>query len=419
MAKWKEGYNHALLIKKMEKTRQVNDDGQVIFKGNDIILVPPQIEAVIELNKEISQDEKKEIIWHGIRTAGRQGTLTSNSVLREVKKLEGKALSKKIDKFVLVSKISVNPTKHKLARMQINGCTITFSKRLSKNYVSKIDRSPFVSYQLYQISEMTKNYTSLKVSAHAKGMYGGAEKTLKVLKYYCGLLNYAINYGSRSYSIGDNHFKPINKIRLSPVHTLHLASGELVSNDICWLEDEYLEAPKSYTNNSLDDFDRIMNNLKNYHYWVRKGILKKKIEDAISLYNDAFNSYSYDTTFVRLWAILELLTDTGRSNYDITVRRTAFIFEEADIAKNHLNILRDIRNCTVHRGTMYGRKDIFIYDLKMYVERLIRFMIWASNKYETPEEIKQLLDCNPDKTKIDQKLKILSRAKKMDKFKAY
>ena len=143
---------------------------------------------------------------------------------------------------------------------------------------------------------------------------------------------------------------------------------------------------------------------------------------SILLYNAALDSYSFDTAFIKLWATLELLTGTDRNNYDLMVKRTAFIFKDVEAVKAHLNILRDCRNDIVHKGYMEGQKEILLYDLKLYVEWLINFLLWNVKYLKNFGEIKQLLDSCPDnngivqsRKELENKLRINNMAQKLHK----
>jgi hypothetical protein len=116
------------------------------------------------------------------------------------------------------------------------------------------------------------------------------------------------------------------------------------------------------------------------------------------------------------------LTGTGRDSYDITVKRAAFIFKDVKAIRIHLDILRDCRNDIVHKGYMEGQKEILLYDLKLYVEHLISFLLWRIRGLKSFEEVKQLLDSCPDnngliqsKIGLENKLKINNMAQKLHK----
>jgi len=419
MANWKDRHNPDPFIKKMETTRSVKDDGQVQFSGMDIMTVPAQLENIIELNSLVTQEDKHTIVWSAIRNAGKKGALSSGSVIGEIEKLEKEYLSTREQKFILISTLSISSQKHKLPNLQIDRNRITFSPKIAKNFIKHIAENQNIKWHIRE-NKIPNDYTWAMITVSAKSIHAATQKALRSLNLFRGKLNYLINYGNRSFSYG-NKPKPINKIRYGPIHTLHKPNGKLV-DDIFWYEEECFEIAKAYHDNIAGRFDKMMNFLSDFRKQLSKSKIKNTLENAILLYNAALDSYSFDTAFIKLWATLELLTGTGRDSYDTTVKRTAFIFKDVEAIKSHLNILRDCRNDIAHKGYMEGEKEIFLYDLKLYVEQLIRFLLWDVKGLKDFGEIKQLLDSCPDKNgliqskkEIKSKLKINNMSQKLHK----
>ncbi|MHC5061720.1 MAG: hypothetical protein ACYTFK_11630 [Planctomycetota bacterium] len=404
MAKWKDKRNPDPLIKKMETMRFVKDDGQIQFRGSDLAIVPARLENIVELNHTVTQEDKHIIVWRAIRNASKKGVLSSDTVIEEIKKLEKDYLSKRKQKFVLISTLSINSQKCKLPNLQIDRNRITFSPKTAKKFIKHIGESQYIKWHIAK-NKIPNDYTWAMVTVSAKGIHDAFQKASRALNLFRGELNYSINYGTRSFSSGSKP-KPINKIRYGPMHTLHKPDGKLV-DDIFWYEEDNFELAKAYRDIIAGRFDKIMNYISSFRKQLNKSKIKDILENAILLYNAALDSYSFDTAFIKLWATLELLTGTSRDNYDTTVQRAAFIFEDVDATKGHLNILRDCRNKLVHKGHMEGQKEILLYDLKLYVEPLIDFLLWSVQGLKNFEEIKQLLDSCPDKIELVQRKKAL------------
>jgi len=410
MAKWKDKCDPDPLIRRMEATRSVKDDGQVQFSGMDIITVPARLENIVELNPLVTQQDKHIIVWSAIRNAGKKGALSSDTVIEEIKKLEKDYLSKREQKFILISTLSINSQKYKLPNLQIDGNRITFSPKSAKYFIKHIAQNQYIKWHIRE-NKIPNDYTWVKTTVSAKGIHNAVQKALRALSLFRGELNYLINYGTHSFSSGSKP-KPINKIRYGPIHTLHKPDGKLV-DDIFWYEEDCFELAKAYNIAGL--FDKIMNSLSGFRKQLCRSKIKDILENAILLYNAALDSHSFDTAFIKLWATLELLTGTGRDRYDITVKRTAFIFKDAEAIKGHLNILKDCRNNIVHKGYMEGQKEILLNDLKLYVEQLIGFFLWNVKGLKNFGEIKQLLDSCPDKKVLENKLRINKMAQKLHK----
>ena len=68
--------------------------------------------------------------------------------------------------------------------------------------------------------------------------------------------------------------------------------------------------------------------------------------------------------------MLEYLTHTAKDNYDVTVRRAAYVFADRDYQLQVLNVLRDHRNQTVHASASTEEIETYLYQLKSCVEAL-------------------------------------------------
>ncbi len=413
MANWEDSRNPASFIKRMEATRSVKDDGQVQFSGMDIMTVPAKLENIVKLNSLVTQEDKHIIVWSAIRNAGKKGVLSSDSVIEEIGTLEKEYLSKREQKFVLVSTLSINPLKHKLPNLQIDRSRITFSPKIAKRFIKHIMEDQNTQW-LPCKNKIPNNYTWAMVTVSAKSIHHATQEALRALNLFRGELNYLINYGKRTFSFGCTP-KPINKILYGPIHTLHKPDGGLV-DEVYWQVEDCFELVKTYRNNTTGRFEKIMNSLSVFRKQLSKSKIKDILENAILLYNAALDSYSFDTAFIKLWATLELLTGTGRDSYDITVNRTAFIFKNVEAIKVHLNILKDCRNNIVHKGYMEGQKDILLYDLKLYVEQLINFLLCNVQGLKNFGEIKQLLDSCSDKSGLVQSKKVLENKVRINKL---
>jgi hypothetical protein len=412
MANWKDKHNPNPFIRRMENTRSLKDDGKVQFSGMEILTLPAQLESIIQLNPLVTQEDKHTIVWNAIRNAGKTGPLSSDSLMEEIGRLERKYLSQTEHRFRLISTLSISSQKHKLPNVQIDGNRITFSPKRINHFIKHIQASQHIKWHIHG-KNIPADYTWVMTTVSAKSIH-------RSLNLFRANLNYLINYGIRSSSFGGKPH-PINKIRYGPIHTLHRPDGKLV-DDVFWYEEECFELAKPYHADIAGRFGRMLNFLSDLRKQLTKSRIKNKLETAMLLYNAALDSYSFDTAFIKLWATLELLTGTGRDAYDITVKRTAFIYKDSEATKDHLNILRDCRNDIVHKGYMEGEKETLLYDLKLYVEHLIHFLLWQVQPLNNFGEIKQLLDSCPDKTGLTQsknelrnRLRIINISEKLHK----
>jgi len=422
MAKWYKQYNPVPLIKELEKSRSINNEGNVQFSGFGIMTALPKLEAMICLNQEITLEDKHGIVQQSIFNVGRRGELLSENILTEINRLEKDYLSFREQNYILATSLSIDNCYHKLSSLQIDNNRITFSASLPKSFAKSISSQQDIKF-FAGGKEIPPKYLYVRIAVRAKSIYRATEKALNSLNVFRGLLNYAVNYGQQSFSFGETSRKPINKILLGPIHTLHKPNGK-IDIDVFWFEEGYRAPVQPYYDNSLrrygdktvKRFDEILKFAHGIRKNIKKSKISKKLLDALLLYNDALDNYDYEVSYIKLWAVLELLTATGQEDgYKVTVRRAAFIFSNPEVEKVHLELLRDFRNELVHRGHRNAKLEIFVYDLKLYVERLLHFLIFNYSKFSSFDDVGYLLDRTTNLEELSRKVKLVNFAKKLNR----
>jgi len=258
------------------------------------------------------------------------------------------------------------------------------------------------------------------ISVRAKSLNKAVENALDSLNFFRGILNFIINFGVQTFSFGGANQKPINRILLGPTHTLHKPNGEIAVKDGYWFEREYREPIQLYYEtsvvNSIPKFESIIKNVSKIQKILKKSKMREELQNAILLYNNALDSYDYESSYIKLWAVLELLTATGQDdNHKVTIRRAAHIFRNPEREKTSLELLRNFRNNLVHRGYITGKLEIFLYNLKLYVEMLLRFLIFNQSRFENFNDVGYLLDKSLDLDKLNKESKLINYAKKINK----
>jgi hypothetical protein len=419
MAQWDRKYNPSILVQGLEKSRSINSEGRTQFSGFGIMTISPKLEAMICMNSEITLEDKHGIVQQSIFNAGNRGTLSLETILAEINKLERGYLSSQEHNYIIATSLSIDKNRHKFSNLKIGNNKITFSASLPKSFVKAINnQQSVISFTIKK--KLPSNYLQARISVRAKSVCWAVETALDSLNFFRGMLNYVINYGQQTFSFGEANRKPINKILLGPIHTLHKPNGEIAVKDIHWFEEEYQEPLQPYYDtsivNSVAQFDRIIKAVNKIRINVQKSKIKEELQNAILLYNNALDSYNYEVSYIKLWAALELLTATGQDdNHKVTIRRAAFIFNNPEQERMHLELLRNFRNNLVHRGYMNAKLEIFVYDLKLYVEKLLRFLIFNQSRFESFSDIGYLLDRNIEPDRLDKDSKLINFARKLNK----
>ena len=396
--KWKNGFNPDVILGKLKAIRTL-DGENVSFSGfeyNEYIQV---LKSMIDVDEGISQEIAHGIIVKGFHEAAKKQELTKNNVISAVKKAVREHLGKPNEPYWLLTTLNINIS-NDLPRYSINGCTIRFYKQIPKKYrKARNDVLSEVSSWLIDRDESFSYYVVAHVSD--KTAHEAVEKMLDAIDLLRGIWNLHINK-SMVLSFGGRK-KPINQITLGALHTLHGKNGEKV-NETFWYE------PEHYEGHSKVDFSKnsykTLEFTKNVRKALRKNSYGKDVESAIIRYVRALDSQDYNAVFIKLWSVLESLTYTLKDSYDKTIKRTAFLYADREYNRQVLEHLRQYRNRSVHLGAGENDIDTHVYQLKSYVEQLLRFHIANHFKFESMEETAKFMDLQPDKEVLMKKIEL-------------
>lgn len=410
MAKWIKQYRPKPFIDRLNKSRKLNEAGQVQFGGFDMFVVPAKLNGIIEMSANVPESEKYSIIKQAIWVAGKE-RITKDSLIREVTRQEKEYLKAPKKKYVLVTSVSVNHHRCQLSNVRMHGCSITFGKKLPGAFLRARKKAKEDYHYITRRIEFPRDYIVAKVTVSEKTPESAAEEAFYVLSLTRGFLNLANNMRhGYSFSLGGTR-KPINEIVLGPFHTLHERSGKLAFEGI-WHEPEYHEPLRTFSPPVVGEFAKIVDFALHLRNCTKKSLYRSDLEDALVRYNAALDSYNYNTGYIELWSVLEHLTETLKQRYDVTIRRAAFLWEDYEGALQTLSLLRDFRNNLVHKGSTSRTIEIFIYDLKKFIEQLLLFHIFNKYKLTSLSEAARFLDQPTDVSIMDKKMRLLNYAKK-------
>jgi hypothetical protein len=119
-----------------------------------------------------------------------------------------------------------------------------------------------------------------------------------------------------------------------------------------------------------------------------------------------------ENTFLSLWTLLETLTGTDQG--ETLIRRTLFPVSEKgyELCQWELRHLQHFRNCYVHRAHTRADIQLLVYQLKVYVDMLLRWWLFDFGKLPDTQEIFDLLDGPRDPRRIRQRIRLLKKVLK-------
>jgi len=405
MAKWVKEYDPELISRRLEKVKRISSDGKVLFNAFEHSEYVVLLNSMISLDDEIPEIEKQRIINQATSKAGAKGVITTKSILGEICKLEREYLSKDKKKFRLITSISIS-SKCQLPKVYFEGSCIVIHAHLNK--ASQDSRSKMINDAKHVISsDLPKNYAVVSVSVTARSTAEAADKALEHLDLVRGIWNLwnnsghtiRISYGKRS---------PVNRIILGPIHTLHHDNGNLATES-WWYEPQYQGPVNLYDEiTKIENMNKYMANFRSH---LKKLNYESDIIQAVVRYVRALDSRDWDDSFLRLWGVLEFLTGTLLLSYKVTIRRASYMFADKGYGHQVLSHLRNYRNKYIHAGSASGNIESLMYQLKRYVEALIKFHVGNKFRFSSIAEAAEFMDLPRDKALIDRKISTLRYAK--------
>lgn len=138
------------------------------------------------------------------------------------------------------------------------------------------------------------------------------------------------------------------------------------------------------------------------------------LEESIRRYGSILDSRDWNNAFVQLWGLLEHLTDTTRTENRVTCKRARFLYpkEERSLHKEVLDHLAHHRNRAVHAGYVGEDAETLLYQLKRYVERVLRFHLFAGVDFQNRKEAADFLHLPPDLDELQKRMRLTKRAMK-------
>jgi hypothetical protein len=416
--KWIGNFDIGLLLQIIERrTRRNSATGKVSFNLNDGMFddALAVLESSVSFNKAIPESMYRRLTFHSLRAVAKSKTLTVEAFEDELDKQEQDYLRTSTQRYVLTTSLSARNLSDSLSHTGISDARITFGEWLPKHFQREHERMrqygrDVLFGDLPKYTDMMRRYTFARVSVWAKSEIEAVESALNGLNLLRGIWNYYLNYPqARRRSAGQRN--PVNGIVLGPIHSLHEPSGKLAV-EYGWYEPDYVGPLKSVR------LDRRLEGMRTFEKGVRRYLARSRyrtdLEESIRRYGRILDSRDWNNAFVQLWGLLEHLTDTTRMENRVTCTRARFLYpqNERSLHRDVLAHLAHHRNRAVHAGYVSEDAETLLYQLKRYVEGVLRFHLFAGVDFQNRKEAADFLNLPPDLDELQKRMRLTSRAMK-------
>ena len=392
------------IVSEIDKAKRVDGKGKVVFEAYSHHLNSVLLYDTIDFVKEITEQDKRKIIREAISTSGKKGKITPSNLIYEIGREVNNHFNLPTVEFVLTTSISVASINF-YKSIAIKNAKIWLSPKLPdkfKNGAGDLTQKAVNNLAI----DPPKDYLAARVLVEAKTISEAANNALDAINLARGIwnlyenrkLHWRMSFGKRD---------PINKIHLGPFHFLHYKEGDLATES-WWCDLGYTQPIKLYdaTNNieKLRRFNKQVRNLLYHHKY------REQVEAGILRYSSALDDKNWNNAFLKLWGVLEFLTNSSRLNNERAVKRTLFLFKDKVYNKLLLESIRRYRNHYVHADSENSEIETYLFPLKYFVEVLLEFNLANKYGFNTLEESAELLEQPSQKSSLDRKIKVTQSA---------
>lgn len=410
MIKWKREYRDEfvqILIEKLNSAKKQDQNGKSINNPFEFAECAALLDTMLHIPGDFPDIERRRIINRAIINAAMQPTITSGDILKEVSALLHTYLRKELTTYSVFTDISVSSS-CVMRPVRYNDALITLHPKLNRT-VTK-ERSRIIKRAAHEINgAVPTNYSHIRVTVKARSPAEAADKALYNLDFVRGVFNFFLNQKNTK-RISSGKTRPFNAIILGPIHTVHHNDGSLATDS--WFYDPQYRF-KIELFNDPQEFCNIINYFGLFRSKIKKLEYRGDIEKALIRYVGALDSPDWQSSFLQLWGILELLTYTARDSHIVTIRRSSILYIDDKYAALCLSQLRDHRNKFVHQGAQPLDIELLMIQAKNFTENLVRFHIGNNFRFRSLNEAAIFLDNANCLQALEQKLENMQKEKRM------
>ena len=409
MATRRKDADLAGLAAKVEQAKAGDDssgfisDG-LIFSDFSVILA-----GCVDFDERLPESECLHIVQRVAHDHKLPRPITADVLLRACAKQEQAYLAKPIQSYRLLTEVSLWWTLTP-PNTRLDDVSITFRPELAKAFTQRSTLTANAESLLGR--RLPSGYMQMAAHLKARSAYEAAERGLKAIDLLRASWNLAINREKVWRETGGGRPSPVNDIQVTPFHTVHLSNGQLAT-EVFWYDPSYSKPANSFSDKKK--FERVLSFTKKLRFRLASVPYKSELRDALIRYVRALDSADLGDAFLRLWSLLEFLTDSTHDPYKVTTRRAAFLFKDRERSNLVLSNLANYRNRFVHDGSQAEEIEPLVFQLKRYVDALLIFHVGNRFSFGTRAEAAHFMDLPPTaeelrrrRARLDQAIRYVS-----------
>lgn len=404
MATWNNDFDRNILCTELDRLKSVNPTGEPGFIWPAILERSVPLSSAFKLEGTIVPHDRDQLISRALHRLRRSSdTISPEGLLRIVSEEERAHLQLPLQKLCVITSISVAAASAPSA-IQRGDVRITFHTPRERGRWQNA-QLPEAKHVLGDL-KLPDDYATIKATLKARTPNEALDGAALAIDVVRCIWNFSLKGSSWSVSFGR---RPdlFNAVVLGPLQTLHKPDRELAAPTIRY-DPLYAQPTK------LVDLRKYWRNVVKLRRFIdsrqRACAYKDVVQRAMVRYVRALDHPDTDVAFIKLWNLLELLTDTSRASNDVTVRRAAFVLPNASFHLQALKHLQLMRNGWVHADASTDGKQELVYQLRRYVNELLLFHWRDRFRFESIQEAGLFLGSTPDPSVLRQRRKRMTQA---------
>lgn len=277
----------------------------------------------LEFHTEVPEFERRRIASKVTLDGAIARPITAESLLKQCSKLEHDYLALPKRSFRLLTEISIWWTID-VPKTTIGRTTLTFKPKRVPGFGERTKL--FTESRSNLGIELPNGYMRLSALVSARSPHEAAERALSDIDLVRASWNLSLNRG-KTWRHSGGRPAPVNDIRLSPFHTVHEKNGSLAT-ETYWYDPGYSKPANLFSDKPR--FSGLLTFAKSLRSRLTQLPYRSEIEGALIRYVRALDSADLNDAYLRLWSLLEYLTDSGHDPYKVATRRAAFMFADRD-----------------------------------------------------------------------------------------
>lgn len=362
------------------------------------------VSSAFQFNKDVPDHERMKIARKVVLAHGNDPTTINKSlILRELSLHQRNYLKQTLEEYEVVTYISLTLP---VANASIRSRDFTASIHSNRPKWVKVD--PEATTSLASIESLANGHSTLILRIMARSPAGAIEEALRRFDIVRGWWNFIAN-AAKQFPVWPGPSKnPVNAIQRGPVYYV-FKNRTFVATEGSW-SDSSAPALKAKSL-SKPEWGRLRSLERDIRRLTRRHPYADFIDQGFIRYARGLDHTDHESDCLAMWSLLEFLT--GAWEQKMLLERAVFWFAERKVQLNLLRQIQEWRNSLVHQGVGQAHADVILFQIKHYVEELLRLHLNARRfRFESKEALLEFLSSETDPKLVSSKLKRLRRVKK-------